>query len=102
MIVYEVDLTVQAGIAEDFRRWLPGHVARMLGLPGFLGADIYADATAAAPPGCAFAVRYRLQDAAALERYLREFAPAMRDEGLQRFGERFGAQRRVLHPLLDA
>ena len=102
MIVYEVDLTVQAGVAEDFRRWLPGHVARMLALPGFLGADLFEDATSPATVDPAFAVRYRLQDAAALERYLREFAPAMRDEGLQRFGSRFFAQRRVLRPFPDA
>lgn len=37
-----------------------------------------------------------LRDAAALGAYLRDHAPAMRAEGVARFGDRFGATRRVM------
>jgi dipeptidyl aminopeptidase/acylaminoacyl peptidase len=46
-------------------------------------------------------VHYRLRDRAALESYLREYAPQMRAEGIARFGTQFRAERRILHMLSD-
>ena len=40
-----------------------------------------------------------LTGADALQAYLRDHAPRMREDGLARFGGRFRAQRRVLHTL---
>lgn len=94
-VVYEVALEPDAGILAEFDHWLEEHVAEVLALPGFLGASIHR----AEEPSTGRAqrvVRYRLRDRAALERYLREDAPRMRELGLARFGDRFGAQRRVI------
>ena len=44
----------------------------------------------------ALTVHYRLIDEAALQRYLAEHAPRMREEGMRRFGDAFTATRRVL------
>jgi hypothetical protein len=41
-------------------------------------------------------VQYRLRDQAALDSYLREQAPQLRQQGQERFGDRFHAERRVL------
>jgi hypothetical protein len=94
-VLYEVNLEADAAIAGPFDTWLRDHIADMLQLQGFLSAEILGDATA--PPGrIRRIVQYRLRDQAALERYLREQAPAMRERGVALFGDRFTAQRRSL------
>lgn len=101
MIVYEVNLQVEASIADEFRAWLEAHVAQMLALPGFLSAERFRVESGAGEP-VEFCVQYRLHDAVALDAYFREHAPHMRAEGLSRFGSRFTAARRVMRPFASA
>jgi quinol monooxygenase YgiN len=97
MIVYEVDIEVEAACAADYRRWLHGHVAAMLALPGFTGAEVFEVVTSPPDPGhLGLCVHYRLRDEAALDDYLREHAARMRADAVARFGDRFQATRRVL------
>ena len=97
MIVYEVNLEIDAGIAAEYRRWLDAHVAEILALPGFTGARIL-DVLEPARPAMriALCVQYTLADAAALDNYLREHAPRLRADGVARFGDAFRAHRRIL------
>ncbi|MCK7592481.1 DUF4286 family protein [Pseudomarimonas salicorniae] len=101
MIVYEVNLSVEAAIATEYRAWLDAHIAEMLGLPGFLGASLSAVDEPAEDGRVQWSVAYRLRDAASLEAYLATHAPRMREDGQRRFGGRFRASRRVLRPLFD-
>ncbi len=98
MIEYEVTLVVEDAIAEVHLRWLHEHVAGLLTLPGFVDASLAELVDPQTPGHRGWCVRYRLRDEAALATYLREHAPAMRGDGLARFGDRFQAQRRVLRP----
>ena len=99
MIIYEVNLEVDAAIAADYRAWLEAHVAQMLALPGFLGAEVFeVVALSPAPARRTWCVHYRLRDRAALDDYLQAHAARMRGDGLARFGDRFRATRRVLQP----
>jgi quinol monooxygenase YgiN len=97
MIVYEVNLDVDADIFVEYRAWLTKHVQAMLALPGFVSAEILErrDPPPASQQRC-LCVQYRLVDAAALDRYLREDAPKMRADGQARFGGQFNASRRIL------
>lgn len=98
--IYEVDLDLDAAIAEAYLQWLRPHIAEICALPGFLGADLHETLEPAAPDGrVALCVRYRLRDPAALEDYLREHAPRLRADGMARFDGRFKASRRVLRTL---
>ncbi|TDR38937.1 uncharacterized protein DUF4286 [Tahibacter aquaticus] len=97
MIVYEVTLQVERGIAADFAAWLHEHVAQILALPGFVDAQQFARVDEAADSThCTLVVAYRLRDQAALDAYFAKHAAAMRADGLARFGTRFSATRRVL------
>ena len=97
MVVYEVNLVVDAAIAEAFRAWLPGHVAELLALPGFESAEIFAIEEPVPAAGTAgLCVQYRLRDRAALDAYLCDQAGPMRAAAVARFGDRFRASRRVL------
>lgn len=99
MIIYEVTLDIEAAIADEYRSWLHEHVEHMLALPGFTGAQTFEVVDPAQPGRVVLCTHYRMHDAAALDAYLREHSARMRADGINRFGERFRSQRRVLHPL---
>ncbi len=99
-VVYEVNLDLDADVRAEYVAWLRAHIAQILALPGFLGATLSEPVDPAPEPGRSLlCVQYTLVDAAALDAYLREHAPRMREEGMARFGGRFRAQRRVMHTL---
>lgn len=93
-VIYEVRLAVDPDIRRDFDRWLDGHVRAMIALPGFYDARVIR-----AEPGqdgrIRRLVRYRLRDRAALDDYLKSRAEAMRRDGVERFGDRFSAERDI-------
>ena len=98
MVIYEVNLEVEAEIAEAFRLWLARHVLEMLDLPGFISAEI---AAVEADPNEAFkgrrwSVHYRLLDRQALAEYFEQHSARMRADAQQRFADRFRASRRIL------
>jgi antibiotic biosynthesis monooxygenase (ABM) superfamily enzyme len=97
MIVYEVNIGLRADIYADYRAWLAPHVAEILAVPGFVSAEIFEVLDPAPAEGRrALSVCYRLADQAALDRYLVEHAPRLREDGVRRFGGAFAATRRVL------
>lgn len=100
MIVYAVELDVDAALREEYLAWLREHVAEMLTPRGFLDATILEQQEPAAPAGrWIVAVHYRLRDRASWEAYLAEHAPRMRAAGLTRFGQRVKASRQVAEVL---
>ena len=99
MLVYEVNIELDGGIATAYREWLRDHVAEMLSLPGFTGADAFDIVDPTPSPGrVAICVQYRMTGDDALQAYLRDHAPRVRADGVSRFGDRFKATRRVLVP----
>ena len=99
-VVYEVNLWVDAAIADDYRAWLTTHMRELLALPGFVDARLFEVLEEVLEPAVdaelALCVQYTLRDRAALDDYLRLHAPRLREAGIARFGARFRAQRRVL------
>ncbi len=96
VIEYEVTVLVEEAIAEAYEHWLHAHIRQILALPGFIDAQRIELLEPHTPGHRGWCVRYRLRDEAALADYLREHAPALRQDGVDRFGSRFQAQRRVL------
>lgn len=99
-LIYEVNLSVDTEIADEYRLWLMAHVQEMLALPGFTAARILetVDATTDTDE-IALCTQYELVDQQALDDYLRLHAARMRAQGVARFGDRFRASRRVLRDL---
>ena len=98
-VVYEVSADVDATIRDDYLRWLGPHVAEIVALPGFTGADVFEVVDPALPDTLRVCMRYHLVDEAALEAYLAEHAPRLRADGVARFGDRMRAQRRVMRAI---
>lgn len=96
-LIYEVECQLDPDIVADYDAWLPGHVKDVLACPGFLGAGIESPETA---PGerPRRRIRYRIENAAALDHYLENNATRLRTETAQRFGARVHCERRVFRP----
>ena len=106
MVVYEVNLAVDADVADAYAAWLGPHIGEVLAVPGFVSAEWWvvedapppsdADPGPAAPPRVRWSVQYRVESRGALRAYFDEHAERLRGDGLARFGGRFEASRRVL------
>lgn len=100
MIVYVVELEMDASLREEYLAWLDGHVRDMLELPGFLGAEILIRREPPPRDGrFVVCTHYRLRDRAAWDAYLADHATRMRAAGLRRFGDQVRASRHVLESL---
>ena len=100
MIIYEVNISVDEEIANEYLLWLRKHIDRLLQLDGFLHADCF-EAGREREGKRELVVHYHLRDRESLEDYLARHADRMRREGTERFPGRFTAFRRVLEPRLD-
>ena len=99
-MIYEVNLTIDQEIAEEFKQWLKDHVAKMLEFKGFEKAEIFSrDPAYRTSPdiGKVFlTVQYTVRDRQSLDNYFQDHAPRMRTEGQERFPGQFSATRRIL------
>ncbi len=96
-LVYEVTLDITADVAPEFDVWLEEHVHAMLALPGFRDARILRpEDPQAAGTSVRRVVQYTLAGRAELDRYVAEYAPRMRADGVTRFGDKLKTSRRVL------
>ena len=95
MVIYEVNLTVDAEIADDYAAWLGPHIKEILEVDGFLSAEWF-EVEADGEDYVHWCVQYRVKDRTALETYFVEHADRLRGDGLERFGGRFTAERRIL------
>ncbi|MGI9275676.1 MAG: DUF4286 family protein [Endozoicomonas sp.] len=100
MIIYEVNCLVDKNIERAFLSWLRQHIKEIVALDGFHSAKIdqlLEDDRLQEQPGSAgISVRYRLENQEALESYLLNHAPQLRQDGIERFGNQFTVYRRVL------
>lgn len=94
MIVYEVNLSVDNRQAEPFAVWLRSHIPEIISYPGFIDASWYYREPEHGRQ--LWTVHYRVADWRSLQEYFDKYAAEARQEGLDRFGDSFTADRRVL------
>jgi hypothetical protein len=95
MYIYEVNLTVDASIADDYAAWLAPHIRQILTFEGFIRANWFEE-DSDDPNVRRWVVHYYVQDRASLDSYFANHAAEMRRDGLERFPGKFTASRRVL------
>lgn len=100
VVIYEVNLSINPDIAEQFKDWLGPHVADILKLDGFTQARWFhrdpVDENSESETEL-LTIQYEVSDPDYLQTYFDEFAAAFRDDGLKRFPNQFTATRRVLY-----
>ena len=98
MVIYEVNLAVDDDVAEAYAAWLAPHIDEVLAVPGFLSAEWFEVDVDDAGGRRQWVVQYRVESREALAEYFDTHAARLRGDGLERFGGRFEASRRVLIP----
>lgn len=95
MITYEVNLAIDNVILDNYYHWLIEHVKQMLQFDGFISAEIAKEKTPEKSTQTKITVWYTLNSEESLNHYLENFATAMREDGIKRFGNKFSATRRI-------
>lgn len=103
MLIYEVNLEVEEDAKFGFAGWLPGHIDQILKLPGFRGAQWFfrnhQDEDRPPADTVLWTIQYIIDDQKHLDDYLADQAPKLRQEAIDKFGDKFKASRRVLRLL---
>ena len=133
MTIYEVNVRVLSEIAEEYERWLDNHIREIIQIDGFVTAEwslveedkeakdleeavrqavrldesVPADIREAVSSPVEtrhYCIQYRLNDRESLENYFSFHAEKLRQDGIDRFGSKFAASRRVmkLYRIYDA
>lgn len=91
--VYQVNLSVDLSILDEYLVWLEQHMEEMLTFKGF---ESYTMSKQDADSHFQrLKVKYLVRCEADLQDYLEKHAMRMRDDGLRRFGDRFSATRDI-------
>ena len=97
--IYNVTVSVEPDIRNEWMTWmLNEHLREMLGTGCFLGFR-FSELQTEENMGPTYSVQYELASQADFDRYEREFAPAMRQKGMQRFGTQALAFRTTMRVL---
>ncbi|HHF7365596.1 TPA: DUF4286 family protein [Legionella bozemanae] len=95
MVIYEVNLAIDGDIFTQYQLWLKDHVKEMLQFPGFIQACILKLETDSISSKEKLTVQYQLEDRDSLTLYFNKFAAKMREDGINRFKDKFSAERRI-------
>ena len=97
-IIYEVNLEVDVEVLDTFVPWLEEHIEQMLTFDGFKSSEVLTDEENEEEGSQRkhYTVQYRLENRASLNSYFENHAAAMRGDGMNRFGGKFSATRRIL------
>lgn len=97
MYVYNVTIKVAHTIADDWLIWLREvHIPEMIATGCFNKATVLRLLENTDEEGVTYAVQYLALHRADHERYLAEFAPKMRQKGLDKWGENYIAFRTLM------
>jgi len=100
-MLYAVHVLVDAARAQDWESWMrQDHIPEVIDTGCFWQAVMVREPEADEPEKVAFCTFYFAHDEQALERYQREFAPALKDDHAKRFGSAASAWR-LLCPVLE-
>jgi hypothetical protein len=100
-VVYEVNIDVDPTIADAYLAWLQHHIAQMRtqieGITSITLCTRPKGVEGAGPDWVGYTAYYHVSSRAALDDYLENRAAAMRQDGLNTFGEgKFVGARRIL------
>jgi len=97
MFVYNVTIKVAHPIAQDWLHWLQQeHISEMIATGCFSQATTLQLVENTDEEGITYAVQYQAASRADYDRYMAEFAPAMRQKGLEKWGDNFIAFRTLM------
>eukprot|EP00736_Rhodelphis_marinus_P008457 Rmarinus@m.26692 len=103
MLVYEVNLEIDADTVDEYMNWLKPHAQELVNTGCFTKFSMYTrnpEDEGSVAERKLVTVHYFANEWADVDRYLKEHAPRMRADGDQRFSGKFSASRRILRELV--
>ncbi len=97
MIIYNVTITVDKSIANEWLTWLKDeHIPEVTGTGCFTSANILRLLDIDESEGPTFAIQYMAESKAHYNRYIEFFAGIMRQKSFEKWGDKFIAFRSVM------
>mgnify|MGYP000864538603 FL=1 len=97
MIIYNVTIKVEPGIATEWLNWLQQeHILEVIETGCFTRATVLKLLEVDETDGPTFAVQYFAESKALYNQYIEKFAPLMREKSFEKWGNRFIAFRSVM------
>ena len=89
MVIYNVTTHVESSVEKNWLKWMKEkHIPEMLATKKFKTAKIFKIINENDKGGVSYATQYQCDNKIALEQYLKDFAAKLRDDAVNKFGER--------------
>lgn len=97
MVIYEVNLTINNEIFDEYYHWLVEHIKVMLTYSGFQQAEIARENlfNSNLVDKKKITVRYSIETEQDLDNYFKKYASKMQAESTEKFGNQFSVFRRI-------
>jgi len=97
MILYNVTVNVDLDIHDEWLNWMKTkHVPDVMATGCFVQNFIYHIVNPIPESGESYSFQYLCNDVSDLENYIQNYAPALKAEVIERYGEKFVAFRTVM------
>ena len=89
MVIYNVTTHVESSIEESWLNWMKEkHIPEMLATKKFKTAKIFKIINENDKGGISYAAQYQCDNKITLEQYLNDFAAKLREDSVNKFGDR--------------
>lgn len=100
MIVYNVTVKIDSGIEKDWVQWMRDvHIPDVMATGCFLRHDMMKLRYPLDEDGSTYAIQYQCKDMSVLEKYHKEHALSLRQDHLERYGDKALAFRTILEKI---
>lgn len=96
MVIYEVNISVNNDVFQEYYDWLIPHIKEMLNFPGFSSCEVGLVENESEDYKNHLRISYKIDSYDNLQVYLTQHAERLRSDGLERFGDQFSATRRII------
>jgi hypothetical protein len=96
MIIYNVTVNIDDSVHDEWFQFMKSkHIGDVVATGCFSSGQMF-KILVEEQEGTSYSIQYRAPNMAAVERYLRDFAPALRKEISDKYGDKFVAFRTLL------
>ncbi len=97
MIVYNVTVKVENSILDEWLPWIESHMPEVVETGCFESYSFFELLEPKTDEDRTFVVQYFAKNREQYEKYVSDFAPKLREDGMNKFGDKFVAFRSMLH-----
>jgi len=96
MIIYNVTLHIEDSIHQEWLDWIKNHIPQVLSTGKFTEARFTKVLVDTEKEGTTYSIQYKANSRKDLDDYLSHYAPQLKKEGLEKFGDKMLAFRTEL------